>query len=109
MSSSKEFVQYVCDQISDVGQVRFRSMFGEFMIYLNDKPILLVCEDTVFIKKHESILELMKDADVGFPYSGSKEHFILDIDNPSFTHSVLRTLEPHLSVPVQRKPNQMKD
>ena len=42
MSTSKEFVEYVCEQIHEVGFLRYKKMFGEYMIYVNDKPILLV-------------------------------------------------------------------
>ena len=51
MSTSKEFVEYVCEQIHEVGFLRYKKMFGEYMIYVNDKPILLVCDNTVYIKK----------------------------------------------------------
>lgn len=50
MASTKEFVEYVCDQIEKF-DVRNRKMFGEYMIYVNQKPILLICNDTVFVKK----------------------------------------------------------
>ena len=50
MSTSKEFVEYVCEQIHKIGFLRYKKMFGEYMIYVNDKPILLVCDNTVYIK-----------------------------------------------------------
>lgn len=103
MSSSKEFIQFVCDQIADVGMVRSRAMFGEFMIYLNDKPILMVCDDVVFIKEHASIVSLLDHAEKGYPYPGSKEHYILDIDDQEFAQIVVKTLEPELSIPKKRK------
>ena len=42
MSTREEFIQFVCDQISDCGAVRYRKMFGEYMVYVNDKPILSI-------------------------------------------------------------------
>ena len=38
MSSSPEFVRYLCEQLEGTGEVRFRKMFGEYWIYLNDRP-----------------------------------------------------------------------
>lgn len=104
MSSSIEFVEFVCDQISDLGQVRYRAMFGEYMIYLNEKPVLMVCDDTVYVKENEIIVSLMEEAEKGYPYPGSKEHYILDIDDQAFAQSVIKTLEPVLSVPKKRIP-----
>lgn len=46
MSTSPEFVAYLCEQLEGTGEVRSRKMFGEYMVYLNDRPVLLVCHDT---------------------------------------------------------------
>jgi hypothetical protein len=51
------------------------------MIYVNNKQVLLVCDNTVFVKKLEEIKEQIRDAEVGYPYKGVNEHFILDIEN----------------------------
>jgi len=56
-------------------------MFGEYMVYVNDKPVLLVCDDTVFVKILPETQTLLPNADKGFPYDGAKKHFVLDIDN----------------------------
>lgn len=55
MSTSPDFVAYVCEQIEGIGNVRSRKMFGEYMIYINEKPILLVCDNTVFVKMLPSL------------------------------------------------------
>ena len=78
-------------------------MFGEFMVYVNDKPILLVCNNTVYLKKHTAIAELLGDSEVGTPYNGAKEHYILDVENQPLTGEVINTLEPLTSVPKPRK------
>ncbi len=69
------------------------------MVYVNDKPILLVCDDTVFVKILPCLDDLMAEAEKGFPYRGSKEHYILDIDNTELAHAVVATLEPVTTVP----------
>lgn len=103
MATSIDFIEYVLEQISVLSNVRYRKMFGEYMIYVNDKPTLLVCDDIVFIKKHESIEQLMSGEDVGIPYKSAKEHYILDIDNHEFCIEVINTIEPFLKVPVKKK------
>ena len=42
MSSSLDFVNYVCEQLEGVGAIRSRKMFGEYMVYVNDKPVVMV-------------------------------------------------------------------
>lgn len=51
MSTTMDYVEFVCGQIRDAWDVRYKKMFGEYMVYINDKPILLVCDNTVFVKK----------------------------------------------------------
>lgn len=103
MATSIDFIEYVLEQISELSNVRYRKMFGEYMIYVNDKPTLLVCDDIVFIKKHESIEHLMSGEDVGIPYKSAKEHYILDIDNQELCIEVINTIVPFLKVPVKKK------
>ena len=103
MSTSQEFIEYVCEQIRGVGAVRYRKMFGEYMVYVNDKPVLLVCDDTVFVKMLDVVQEEMYDADTGYPYDGAKEHYILDIDNRELSVKVIEILEPITKIPKPKK------
>lgn len=81
MATSREYVEFVCGQLEGVGAVRYRKMFGEYMVYLDEKPMLLVCDNTVYVKKLPQLAACMADAACGAPYEGAKEHYILDIDD----------------------------
>jgi hypothetical protein len=74
-------------------------MFGEYMVYINEKPILLVCDNSVFVKILPCLDGLMSDAERGFPYGGAKEHYILDIDSAELTKAVVTALETVTSLP----------
>ncbi len=78
-------------------------MFGEYMIYLNEKPVIIVCDNTAFVKKLDCIQELMKKADVGFPYKGAKEHYVLDIDDADFSKEVILEIEKVTAIPKSKK------
>lgn len=88
MSCTLDFIEYVMDQISNVGSVSYKRMFGEAMVYINDLPIFLVCDNTVYVKIIEELKEVLKDASLGIPYPGGKDHFILDIDNKELAEEV---------------------
>lgn len=105
MSTTKEYIDFVCEQIEQYGDVRNRKMFGEYMAYLNEKPVLLVCDNTVFVKKIAETELVMKEfnAECGFPYDGAKEHFILDIENRELLDRVIPILENATPVPKKRK------
>lgn len=74
MSTTKECIDFVCGQIERYGEVHSRKMFGEYMAYLNEKPVLLVCDNTVFVKKLPETEPVMKEfnAECGFPYDGQR-------------------------------------
>lgn len=103
MATRIEFINYVTEQIGGVGDVRYRKMFGEYMVYINEKPLLLVCDDTVFVKKLPCIDGLMGGAEKGFPYNGAKEHYILDIDNGVLAKEVAAVLELNTPLPKPKK------
>ena len=108
MATDLEFIQYVCEQISDSGKIRYRKMFGEYMAYVNDKPILLVCNNCVYIKQHECLVDVLKDSEKGIPYSGAKEHYILDIDNRELCVEVIKLAEPLVNVPKPKNSSRNK-
>lgn len=103
MSTSQDYIDFVCEQIGGIGEIRYKKMFGEYMIYLNDKPILLVCDNTVYVKTLDCVKNMMKDAPVGSPYRGAKPHYILDIENRDLTVPVAEALEQVVPVPKPKK------
>ncbi len=103
MASNIDFVEFIIDQIHDVGHVRYKKMFGEYMIYVNDKPLFLVCNDTVFVKKFDELAEIMVNAETGYPYSGAKEHYIVDIENAELSKKIIAIIEPLKAVPKPKK------
>lgn len=102
MATNIDYIEFVCEQIKGDWAVRFKKMFGEYMVYLNDKPVLLVCDNTVYVKKLSEIKELMEGAECGIPYEGSKEHYILDFENSELTQKVLNVLEKITPLPKKR-------
>ncbi len=103
MATSEDYIKFVVEQIERLGSIRYKKMFGEYMVYADDKPIMLVCDNEVFVKKLEPLQELMKGADVGTPYNGAKEHYILDIEDSELVPQVVEILKQVTPVPKPRK------
>lgn len=106
MATSIEYIEYVCEQIVGAGDIRYKKMFGEYMVYINDKPVLLVCDNTVFVKCLECLEDQMVKSEKGIPYKGAKEHYILDIEDAELSKKVVRQLELVTKVPKPRKKKQ---
>jgi len=102
MASNLSFVEYVIEQISIPVTTRYRKMFGEFMVYLNELPIILICDNTVYVKKLPCIEALSKDLSVGCPYNGAKEHYILDMEMDDKANEILMLLVQNTPPPKSK-------
>ena len=102
MSTSNEYILFVLDQLDGISDVTYKKMFGEYIVYVREKPILIVCDNCVMVKKVPELAELMKDAPDGFPYDGAKVHYILDIENRPLMRDVIAILEPITPLPKKR-------
>lgn len=103
MSTTQDFIDYVINQIDVNYLIRYKKMFGEYMVYVDQKPALLVCDNVVYVKMIDALKETLNAAEQGFPYDGAKLHYILDIDDKSLTTQVIEILLPFLKVPVKKK------
>lgn len=102
MATSVDFIEFVCEQIEGIGFIRHKKMFGEYMVYVNDKPIFLVCNNVVSVKQLSCIADEMATADKAIPYKGAKEHYILDIDNADLCKEIASILESVTAIPKPR-------
>lgn len=102
MATDADFIEYVCSQISAAGEVRSRKMFGDYVVYLDDKPVMTVCDGICYVKKLPAIAGMMQDAECGFPYEGAKEHYILDIGHGGQATEVVKALWEILPFPKKR-------
>lgn len=101
MATSVEFIEFFCERLGS-RDVRYKKMFGEYMVYVSGRPIFLVCNDTVYVKELPELEELMRDAERGIPYSGAKEHYILDAENETAVNAAADILERITPLPKQK-------
>lgn len=104
MASSPDFVEYVCGQLEGLGAVRSRKMFGEYMVYLNDKPVIIICDDRALVKMFPCLEELLKGRPVESPYEGAKDHYLLDPDDRDTLREAARLAEEVTPLPKKKPP-----
>lgn len=103
MACTLEFIDFVCSQLEGVGLIRSRKMFGDYCIYVDEKPIILACNNIVYIKKHKAIEKMMQAAEVGYPYDGAKEHYILDVEHKDNALQIIKALLTHIPLSKAKK------
>lgn len=80
MATRQDTVDDLLHLLAGLGGVAARKMFGEYCLYLNDKPVGLVCDDTLYVKPTAAGRELAPDAPEGPPYPGAKPHLTFPPD-----------------------------
>lgn len=110
MSTDYSFVEYVLETASLGSRLMHKRLFGEFALYLDDKVIAFVCDNSVYIKPSQAVTTLVPDLPQGPPYPGAKDYPIADelLDDPdAFRRLLLQTAEL-MPPPKVKKPPKAK-
>lgn len=104
MGSSKEYLEYVLDQLSDLDGITYRAMMGEYIIYYHEKIIGGIYDDRFLVKPVKSAMEMMPDAPMELPYEGAKEMILIDdLDDREFLKELLEAMHEELPAPRKRR------
>ena len=102
MACSQEFIEFVCETLSSLGEVKSRKMMGEYIIYLNGKCVASACDNNLYGKMYPQLEELLKGAEIGKPYEGAKDHYILDETNPALIREAISLIWDILPEPKRK-------
>ena len=106
MASGKEYLHFILEQLSDLDDVSYRSMMGEFILYYRGKIVGGIYDDRLLVKKTRSALELMPGAICELPYEGAKEMLSVDeVDNKEFLAKLFEAMYDELPLPKQKRKN----
>ena len=78
MASSREYLDFIQEQLSGLERIAYRAMMGEFILYYRGKIIGGIYDDRFLVKPTKSAMKMMPDADREIPYEGAKEMLLLD-------------------------------
>lgn len=103
MACTTDFIEFICELLAPLGEVRSRKMMGDYVIYVNGKCVITACDNNAFVKKLPCIESLMVDAECASPYPGAKEAYILDLTDAGNTLKVIEVLWDNLPFPKSKK------
>ncbi|WP_406535695.1 TfoX/Sxy family protein [Methanobrevibacter sp.] len=104
MGSSKEYLEYVLEQLSDLDDISYRAMMGEYILYYQGKIIGGIYDDRFLVKPVKSAIAMMPYANMELPYEGAKEMLLVDdLDNRDFLRELLEAMYEELPAPKKRK------
>lgn len=104
MASSKEYLHFILEQLSDLEDISYRSMMGEYILYYHGKIVGGIYDDRLLVKKTRSALEYMPAAVCDFPYEGAKEMLLVEeVDNKEFLTKLVEAMYDELPSPKPRR------
>lgn len=104
MASSKEYLDFVLEQLSKLDEITYKAMMGEYIIYYRGKIVGGIYDDRFLVKPTKSAKNMMPGADMELPYEGTKEMLLVDdIDNKEFLKSLFESMFDELPAPKKKK------
>jgi len=104
MASSKSYLDFILEQLSELEDITYRAMMGESIIYYRGKIVGGIYDDRFLVKLTQSAVSMMPNADRELPYEGAKEMLLVDnVENKEFLRELLEAVYDELPAPKKKK------
>ncbi|MBO5359569.1 MAG: TfoX/Sxy family protein [Clostridia bacterium] len=104
MASSKDYLEFILEQLSDLDEITYRAMMGEYILYYRGKIIGGIYDDRLLVKPVKSAVAFMPDATFELPYEGAKEMLLVDdVDNRDFLAKLFNAMYDELPLPKKKR------
>lgn len=104
MASSKEYLKFILGQLSDLDEITYRAMMGEFIIYYRGRIAGGIYDDRLLVKPVKSAIDYMPTAQYDLPYEGAKAMLLVDeVDNKGFLTGLFNVMYDELPAPKPKK------
>lgn len=101
MASSKEYLNFVMGQLSELEEITYRKMMGEYIIYFHGKIVGGIYDDRLLVKPVKSAVNFMPNVVYEIPYEGAKE--MLLVDDKNFLTGLFNAMYDELPTPKKKK------
>ena len=104
MASSKEYLEFILEQLSELDDITYRAMMGEYIIYYGGKIVGGIYDDRFLVKPVKCAVAMMPDAEHEEPYEGAKKMLLVDdVEDRDFLRDLLEAMYEELPAPKKRK------
>lgn len=104
MASSKDYLDFILEQLSELDDITYRAMMGEYIIYYRGKVVGGIYDDRFLVKPVKSAVTMMPEASLELPYEGAKEMLLVDnVENKVFLRNLLEVMYEELPAPKKKK------
>ncbi len=103
MPSSKGYLQYILDQLSDLEEITYRAMMGEYILYYRGRIVGGIYDDRLLVKPVKAARSYMTIASYELPYEGAKEMLLVeDVDQKDFLIGLFQAMYEELPEPKKK-------
>ena len=103
MASSREYLDFILEQLSSLEGISHRAMMGEYIIYYRDKVVGGIYDDRFLVKPVEVALKMMPDAQMEIPYEGAKPLVAVDnVEDREFLQNLIEAMYDELPAPRKK-------
>ena len=104
MASTKEYLEFVLEQLSGLEDISYRAMMGEYILYYKKKIFGGIYDDRFLVKPVKAAVVHMPDAVYELPYEGAKEMLLVDdVENKEFLKNLFEAMYDELPVLKRKK------
>lgn len=104
MTSSKEYLEYILEQLSNLDDITHHAMMGEYIIYYRGKIVGGIYDDRFLVKPVKSAMEMMPEANMELPYEGAKEMVLVDnVEDKEFLRDLFEAMYEELPAPKKKR------
>ena len=104
MASSKQYLDFILEQLSSLKNITCRAMMGEYIIYYQGKIVGGIYDDRFLVKPTKSAIAMMPNATMELPYKGAKKMLLVDeVDNKEFLLELFNAMYDELPAPKRKK------
>ena len=104
MASSKEYLNFILEQLSGLDGIMHRAMMGEYILYYRGKIVGGIYDDRLLVKPVTSAVSLMPTVSYELPYEGAKEMLLVEnVDDNAFLKKLFEAMYEELPAPKKKK------
>ena len=104
MASSKEYLDFILEQLSGLEGITYRAMMGEYILYMHGRIIGGIYDDRFLVKPTKSAREMLPDAPMELPYEGAKEMLLVDqLDDKELLAALVTGMAEELPAPKKKR------
>lgn len=104
MASDKEYLDFILEQLSELEEVSWRAMMGEYIIYYRGRVVGGIYDNRFLVKPTKTALAMMPEAERELPYEGAREMLLVDnVDNRAFLRELIEAMYDELPTSTKKR------